>query len=160
MSTELIQMTLNQNGAKIAQNFIVASLRLSHSNDIFAGLYQVNHSLLDCIKVVEEALNYDDPKEYSTPEARFNYNFEEFMNGLTHLDPLDDLEQWSDNIEEFMEELCKPTQDPISEYWQWMNDVGVHAEIGLHPLEPYYSVPSFPLGLQNMATGLLGGHQL
>ena len=94
----------------------MTSPRFSCSDDILACLDQVDHSLLDCNKLTEKTLNYDDATEYNTPEARFNYNLDEFMYGLDHPNPFDDLEQWSNNIHEFMEELCKPTPDPFREY--------------------------------------------
>ena len=59
-------------------------------DNIFAGLDRVDHySILDCIKLAEDTLNYNDAKEYNIPEARFNSDFDEFMNGLDHTDSFD-----------------------------------------------------------------------
>ena len=64
------------------------------------------------------------------------------MDGLDHPDPIANLEQWSDNIDEFMEGLCTPLSpylvddpwqqpDPVEDYQQWPDDVALRVEMGL-----------------------------
>ena len=67
--------------------------------------------------------------EKESPELVFGREFYNFMDGLDHPDPIDDLKQWSDNINEFMEGLCTPLSpylvddpwqqsDPVEDYQQ------------------------------------------
>ena len=59
------------------------------------------------------------------------------MDGLDHPDPIADLEQWSDNIDEFMEGLCKPLPPYlVNDFWQQSNDIGLRIEMGLSPQNP------------------------
>ena len=43
-------------------------------------------------------------------ESSFDQDFDQFMNGLDNFEPFDDLEDWSDNIELFMDAMAKPTE--------------------------------------------------
>ena len=36
------------------------------------------------------------------------------MNGLENFEPFDDLEEWSDNVELFMDAMAKPTKHAIA----------------------------------------------
>ena len=101
------------------------SPRLDRPGDIFSGFNRVDSSLADCIKLAEATLH---PQKES-PESVFGREFYNFMDGLDHLDPIDDLKQWSDNINEFMEGLCTPLSpylvddpwqqpDPVDDYQQ------------------------------------------
>ena len=53
------------------------------------------------------------PAHTRTPipvESKFNQNFDRFLNGLENFEPFDDLEDWSDNVELFMDDKTKPTE--------------------------------------------------
>ena len=43
-------------------------------------------------------------------ESKFEQDFDRFMNGLENFEPFDDLEDWSDNVELFMDAMAKPTE--------------------------------------------------
>jgi len=43
-------------------------------------------------------------------ESKFNQDFDRSMNGLENFEPFDDLEDWSDNVELFMDAMSKPTE--------------------------------------------------
>ena len=43
-------------------------------------------------------------------ESKFDQDIDRFMNGLENFEPFDDLEDWSDNIELFMDAMAKPTE--------------------------------------------------
>src|SRR6185312_8927915 len=43
-------------------------------------------------------------------ECKFDQDFDRFLNGLENFEPFDDLEEWSDNIELFMDAMAKPTE--------------------------------------------------
>ena len=43
-------------------------------------------------------------------ESKFDQDFDHFMNGLENFEPFDDLEEWSDNVELFMDAMAKPTE--------------------------------------------------
>jgi len=44
--------------------------------------------------------------QFSNP--LFDQDFDEFMGSLDNLEPFDDLEDWSDNVDLFMEAMCHP----------------------------------------------------
>ena len=53
------------------------------------------------------------PAHIRTPkqvESKFDQDFDRFMNGLENFEPFDDLEEWSDNVELFMNAMAKPTE--------------------------------------------------
>ena len=53
----------------------------------------------------------DDLIQYSKQvESMFDQDFDRFMNGLENFEPFDDLEEWSDNVELFMDAMAKPTK--------------------------------------------------
>ena len=69
--------------------------------DIFSSINQVELSLSDDIKLAEGVLQPKEAKEQETPEARFNRDFDKFMDELDdQLLPniVKELEQWSDDI--------------------------------------------------------------
>ena len=41
-------------------------------------------------------------------ESKFDQHFDCFMNGLENFEPFDDLEDWSDNVELFMDAMASP----------------------------------------------------
>ena len=43
-------------------------------------------------------------------ESKFDQDFDYFMNSLENFEPFDDLEEWSDNVELFMDAMAKPTE--------------------------------------------------
>ena len=43
-------------------------------------------------------------------ESSFDQDFDQFMNSLDNLEPFDDLEDWSDNVDLFMEAMANPPQ--------------------------------------------------
>lgn len=63
------------------------------------------------------------------------------------MDPLDDLEEWSDKINEFMDGLCRPLpSDLVDKFKQWTDDIGTRVEMGLPTPD------SYTLRLSNSAT--------
>jgi len=69
--------------------------------DIFSSIDHVELSLSDDIKLAEGVLQPKEAKEQETPEARFNRDFDKFMDELDdQLLPniVKELEQWSDDI--------------------------------------------------------------
>ena len=53
------------------------------------------------------------PAQFWTPEpaeSPFDQDFDQFMNNLDHFEPFDDLEDWSDNVDLFMEAMAHPPQ--------------------------------------------------
>ena len=53
------------------------------------------------------------PAHTRTPklvESKFDQDFDHFMNDLENFEPFDDLEEWSDNVELFMDAMAKPTE--------------------------------------------------
>ena len=51
------------------------------------------------------------PAHIRTPkpvESSFDQDFYRFMNGLKNFEPLDDLEDWSDNVKLFMDVMANP----------------------------------------------------
>ena len=53
------------------------------------------------------------PANIRTPEpveSSFNQDFDQFMNGLDNFEPFDDLEDWSDNVDLFMDVMAHPPQ--------------------------------------------------
>ena len=43
-------------------------------------------------------------------ESKFDKDFDRFMNSLENFEPFDNLEEWSDNVELFMDAMAKPTE--------------------------------------------------
>jgi len=43
-------------------------------------------------------------------ESSFDQDFDQFMNGLDNFEPFDDLEDWSDNIDLFIDAMANPPQ--------------------------------------------------
>ena len=43
-------------------------------------------------------------------ESLFDQDFDQFMNSLNNFEPYDDLEDWSDNVDLFMEAIANPPQ--------------------------------------------------
>jgi len=55
------------------------------------------------------------PAHIRTPEpveSSFDQDFDHFTNGLENFEPFDDLEDWSDNIELFMDAMANPPVHP------------------------------------------------
>ena len=53
------------------------------------------------------------PAHIRTPEpvkSSFDQDFDQFMNNLDNFEPFDDLEDWSDNVDLFMDALANPPQ--------------------------------------------------
>ena len=53
------------------------------------------------------------PAHTQTPkqvESKFDQDFDRFMNGLENFEPFDDLEEWSDNVDLFMDAMANPAQ--------------------------------------------------
>ena len=51
------------------------------------------------------------PAHTRTPklvESKFDQDFDRFMNGLDNSEPFDDLEDWSDNVDLFMDAMTNP----------------------------------------------------
>ena len=53
------------------------------------------------------------PAYIRTPElaeSSFDQDFDQFMNSLDNFEPFDDLEDWSDNVELFMDAMANPPE--------------------------------------------------
>ena len=51
------------------------------------------------------------PAHIQTPEpveSSFDQDFDQFMNGLDNFEPFDDLEEWSDNVDLFIDAMAHP----------------------------------------------------
>ena len=51
------------------------------------------------------------PAQVRTPESAespFDQDFDQFMNNLDNFEPFDDLEDWSDNVDLFMDAMANP----------------------------------------------------
>ena len=51
------------------------------------------------------------PAHIQTPEqaeSQFDQDFDQFMNSLDNFEPFDDLEDWSDNVDLFMDAMANP----------------------------------------------------
>ena len=44
-------------------------------------------------------------------ESLFKQNFDQFMNSLDNFEPFDDLEEWSDSVDQFMDAMAHPPQN-------------------------------------------------
>ena len=51
------------------------------------------------------------PKTTDTPDSLFDRDFDQFMNSLNNFEPFDDLEDWSDNVDLFMDAMDHPPQN-------------------------------------------------
>ena len=51
------------------------------------------------------------PEPTNTSESLFDQDFDQFMNNLDNFEPFDDLEDWSDNIDLFMDAMAHPPQN-------------------------------------------------
>ena len=50
------------------------------------------------------------PKTTDTSKSSFDQDFDQFMNSLDKFEPFDDLEDWSDNIDLFMDAMANPPE--------------------------------------------------
>jgi len=50
-------------------------------------------------------------------ESSFDQDFDQFMNGLDNFEPFDDLEEWSDNVDLFMDAMTNPPEH-ASALWE------------------------------------------
>src|SRR6185437_15123030 len=63
------------------------------------------------------------PAHIQTPEpveSSFNQDFDQFMDGLDNFEPFDDLEDWSDNVDLFMDAMTNPP-DNADALWELAN---------------------------------------
>ena len=63
------------------------------------------------------------PVHIQTPvpgESSFDQDFYQFMNGLDNFEPFDDLEDWSDNVDLFMDAMTNPP-DNADALWELAN---------------------------------------
>ena len=44
-------------------------------------------------------------------DSSFDQDFDQFMNNLDNFEPFDDLEDWSDNVDSFMDAMTHPPQN-------------------------------------------------
>ena len=51
------------------------------------------------------------PEPTDTSESLFDQDFDQFMNSLDNFEPFDDPEDWSDNVDLFMEAMAHPPQN-------------------------------------------------
>ena len=50
------------------------------------------------------------PKTTNTSESSFDQDFDQFMNGLNNFEAFDNLEDWLDNVDLFMDAMANPPQ--------------------------------------------------
>ena len=50
------------------------------------------------------------PKTTDTSKSSFDQDFDQFMNGLDNFESFDDLEDWSDNVDLFMDAVANPPE--------------------------------------------------
>jgi hypothetical protein len=50
------------------------------------------------------------PEPIDISDPLFDQDFDQFMESLDNLEPLDDLEDWSDNVDLFMDAMAHPPQ--------------------------------------------------
>ena len=48
------------------------------------------------------------PKPTDISDPLFDQDFDQFMNSLDNFEPFDDLEDWSDNVDLFMDAMAHP----------------------------------------------------
>ena len=51
------------------------------------------------------------PKPTDSSDSLFDQGFDQFMNSLDNFEPFDDLEDWSDNVDFFMDAMDHPPQN-------------------------------------------------
>ena len=64
------------------------------------------------------------PAHTQTPkpvESKFDQDFDRFMNGLENFEPFDDLKDWSENIELFMDAMASPPKHADA-LWELPNE--------------------------------------
>ena len=95
---------------------------------MFSGIDRVDSTLINCINMAESTMQHKKqiymrsfcgkPQNYSpktthkwTPELTdisdplFDQDFDQFMESLDNLEPYDDLEDWSDDVDLFMDAM-------------------------------------------------------
>ena len=50
------------------------------------------------------------PKPTDTSKSSFDQDFDQFMNGFDKFEPFNDLEDWSDNVDLFMDAMANPPE--------------------------------------------------
>lgn len=109
-----------------------SSPRFTRTGDIFSGHDRVDSKIADCIKLAEDTLrsgsshkqeqwdsSSDSNCEEIVPELLNLEHDQEYINYVEELDGIgsfDDLDDWTDDVDLFMEGLCNP--DKIDELWQ------------------------------------------
>ena len=139
----LAQSTLDECGVPCVKSSTITKSCSYQSDDIFTHLDRIDNTLLDCIKLYEDTLNakeYDsadvkfnqDFDEFMSrldhlpnndrieinPEFLDSVNNREFTDYVKSLDPpdeFDDLDDWTDDVDLFMQGLCNPHK--IDELW-------------------------------------------
>ena len=50
-------------------------------------------------------------------ESQFDQDFDQFMNSLNNFEPFDDLKDWSDNVDLFMDAMANPPKH-ANAFWE------------------------------------------
>ena len=138
----IAESTLGKDRASSTAKHRITRLHYPLSDDLLCQVDRVDDSLLECLNLAEKTMN---AKEHEAPEAKFNKDFDDFMGGLKPLDSepiqinpefldpnnnrefinylnnletpdeFDDLEERSDDIDLFMEDLLNLNK--IEELW-------------------------------------------
>ena len=57
------------------------------------------------------------PEPTDTSNSLFDQDFDQFMDSLDNFEPFDDLEDWSDNVDLFMDAMANPPQH-VDALWE------------------------------------------
>ena len=121
-----------------------------------------DREFIDYLNSLDNPDNFDDLDDWSD-------NVDLFMEGLCNLHMIDKLWQKSkakkmwDNFQSGLQNQQAPEEHTprpatqrnlsvINQTLHELDDVALWAKMGLPPPEPYYCAPTFPFGLQNLAT--------
>jgi hypothetical protein len=138
----IAQSTLETDCVSSATEPGITRIHYPSPNDLFGQVDRVDEALLKCINLEESTLSAE---QQNAQEAKFNKDFDDFINrieplgsgpiqlnpellnpndnqefinhinNMETLDEFDDLEDWSFDIDLFMESLIHP--DKIEELW-------------------------------------------
>ena len=113
---------INRVNSKLADCIKVAESTLQNKEQklgggICGGAGETNPRLVRMVPSISRIPQSPPPKPAYTwtpklVESKFDQDFDRFMNGLENFEPFDDLEEWSDNVELFMDAMASPPKHP------------------------------------------------
>ena len=84
---------------------------------ICSGAGETNPQLVRMVPSISRIPQSPSPKLAPEPvESSFDQDFDRFMNGLDNFEPFDDLEDWSDNVDLFMDAMTNPLEYAVGAY--------------------------------------------